>query len=128
MIFSIGFTIIFGLIIFGVMYFINRKKDFDFRKFQIGSGYLNLIISLMFLFMYFGGSGLLNATISNPVINIIFTVVVSYFYILLAPISMGNIIFLVNSKTKNRFYYAFLNGISCVITTFIIPLFLNLYY
>lgn len=100
MIFSLGYTTFLGLIIFGIMRMIKRKKELNFSTFQLVSGCFNLLISLIFLFIYIGGSELLDSTISNPFIYILFTIFVSYFYILSAPISMGNIIFLVEKKLK----------------------------
>ncbi|MGM0241287.1 hypothetical protein ID741_003908 [Enterococcus sp. AZ103] len=127
MFFSIFYTFIFGLVFFGIMHFINLKKGVSFSKFQFFSGCINLFISLTFLFIYFRSSDLFDTFIDNSIISLIFTIMVSYFYIFLAPISLGNMIFLVKSKPKNKYVILFLNLASCVITTLLIPLFLKWY-
>lgn len=76
MLLSIGYTVFLGLFLFGIMRYINLKKEVGFSKFQLVSGFINLFISLIFLFIYFSSTDLLDTTIDN---SIVFWYLLSWF-------------------------------------------------
>ncbi|HKL41249.1 MAG TPA: hypothetical protein VJ962_01515 [Clostridia bacterium] len=122
MLLIIGYYLISGAVFYFAFRYIFRQTDkVNPKKIPLVFGYINVILGIIFLVMYFMNPSAFSPdiTINNQVLYILMAIFSTYFYSLAPGISTGNLMIIYKQKKQaliknNHFYLALISNLTAV--------------
>lgn len=101
---ALAYTLVGGIILYLIEININKKTKVKLLQFQIVTGWINTILAIFFIFLYYMYPSIFSkdTQITSQLILFCFTVLAIYYYLLAAPLVLANVLILLKVKSKEK--------------------------